>query len=163
MGHPKDVPARDTWACNPAKASCQHEVTQELEITPNQNRNTKPYKEEELGESKKIFTYEMADVIHLSPPQFQLQEKKIHVCLCIARILEFSVKSPSVSPLSRLLSPPIPSFSGIRKFKHSSSDVVRCGYRINVIEWSINLFVSSTRVALIFSNLGENYISFFAH
>jgi hypothetical protein len=38
--------------------------------------------------------------------------------------------------------------------------VVRCGYTINVIEWSINLFVSSTRVALIFSNLGENYISF---
>jgi hypothetical protein len=59
-----------------------------------------------LGESKNIFTWH--HVIHLSPPQFQLQEKKIHVCQCIARILVFSIKSPSVSPLSPLLSPPYP-------------------------------------------------------
>jgi cytochrome c5 len=82
MGHPKDVPARDTWACNPAKASCQHEVTQELEITPNQNRNTKPSKEEELGESKKIFTYELA-ACHSSFTSTVPTTRKENTCMSV--------------------------------------------------------------------------------
>jgi hypothetical protein len=117
MGHPKDVPARYTWARNPAKASCQHEITQELEITPHQIETQNLTKKRSCVNPKNYSHVNWQHVVHLSPPQFQLKKKKIHVCLRIARILEFSVKSPSVSPLSPLLSPPIPSFSGVCKIR----------------------------------------------